>query len=280
MPGVEAQLTYLAPGDGPVEVRAYPPNSGRETRRPEAVSCRVTIHDARAANEPLALDRQGFELHLRRTSFADYYDARAVVQRYYPEVREAMQALTGALEVVVFDHNVRSAVRSARGEPGVREPVDQVHNDYTLVSGPTRKREVLEAAARRELMDRHAAFINLWRPIIGPVLDNPLALCDARSVAPHELVPTEIQHFHEDDLERPRQRGQVYSVRHSPRHRWFYASAMQPDELLLLKGYDSRDDGRARFVPHTGFENPDCPPAFVPRESIEARCLVVFDQAL
>jgi hypothetical protein len=51
---------------------------------------------------------------------------------------------------------------------------------------------------------------------------------------------------------------------------------MQPSEVLLLEGYDSGADGRARFVPHTGFRNPTCPPEFVPRESIEARALMVF----
>ena len=52
---------------------------------------------------------------------------------------------------------------------------------------------------------------------------------------------------------------------------------MKPDEVLLLKCYDSRKDGRARFMPHTGFKNPGCPREFVPRESIEARTLVVFE---
>jgi hypothetical protein len=279
-PSVEALLSYLAPGDGPVEVRAYPPNSGIESVRPAAAACRVVIADARAEREPLGLDRQGFELHRRASAFADHYDAGLVREHYYPEVRDAMQALTGALAVVVFDHNVRSAVRAARGEPGVREPVDQVHNDYTERSGPRRKQQILEAAGRLDLMDRHVAFVNLWRPIVGPVLDNPLTVCDARTVAPADLVPTEIQHYSEDDLLVPHHRGEVYSVRYNPAHRWLYVSAMQPDELLLLKGYDSRADGRARFVPHTGFKNPACPPEFVPRESIEARTLVVFDDEL
>jgi hypothetical protein len=53
---------------------------------------------------------------------------------------------------------------------------------------------------------------------------------------------------------------------------------MQPDEFLLLKCYDSRKDGIARFMPHTGFVNPECPASFVPRESIEARCLVVYPE--
>ncbi|HLB15118.1 MAG TPA: CmcJ/NvfI family oxidoreductase [Burkholderiales bacterium] len=278
LPAVDAQLTYLAPGDGPVEVRVYPPASGLATVRPASAQHVVPIRDARPIADRLRLDEHGFELHSRRTAFAEFYDERAVRERYYPEVQSVVQTIMGALAVVVFDHNVRSAARAARGEHGVRTPVDQVHNDYTEQSGPKRKREILDAAGRSDLGDRHVAFVNLWRPIVGPVLDNPLTVCDARSVAPEDLVPTGIHHFGEDDLTVPRHSGQIQSVRYNPEHRWFYVSAMRPDEFLLLKCYDSRADGRARFMPHTGFRNPACPSEFVPRESIEARTLVVFDE--
>ena len=278
LPAVEAPLTYLAPGDGPVEVRVYPPSSGLATVRPASARHVIPIRDARPIADRLRLDEHGFELHSRGTAFADFYDEAAVRARYYPEVRGIVQTLLRALAVIVFDHNVRSAARAARGEAGVRLPVDQAHNDYTEQSGPKRKLEILEAAGRSELADRRVAFVNLWRPIVGPVFDNPLAVCDARSVAPADLVATDIRHFGEDDLKVPRHSGQIYSVRHNPAHRWFYVSAMRPDEFLLLKGYDSRADGRARFMPHTGFVNPACPSGFVPRESIEARTLVVFDE--
>jgi len=278
LPAVSARVTYLAPGDGPVRVRIYPPSSGLATVRPASVEQVVSIRDARPIGDTLRLDEQGFELHRCPTQFGDFYDEAAVRGRYYPEVRSAMRAFTGALEVIVFDHNVRSAARAARGEIGVRVPVAQVHNDYTEHSGPKRKREILDQAGRSDLNDRRFAFVNLWRPIVGPVWDNPLAVCDARSVSPDDLVATEIQHFGEDNLEVPRHRGEIYSVRANPAHRWFYASQMRPDEVLLLKCYDSRVDGRARFLPHTGFRNPACPREFVPRESIEARTLVVFDE--
>jgi hypothetical protein len=280
LPAVNARVAYLAPGDGPVEVRVYPPGSGRATVRPVSAHHVVPIRDARAIASGLRLHEHGFELHSRPSGFADFYDESAVRERYYPEVQAVVRALTGALAVIAFDHNVRSAARAARGEPGVRVPVDQVHNDYTERSGPKRKREILEAAGRSDLADRRVAFVNLWRPIVGPVQDNPLALCAARSVSPQDLVETDIHHFGEDDLAVPRHSGQIYSVRHNPAHRWFYLSDMRPDELLLLKCYDSRTDGRARFMPHTGFQNPACPPRFVPRESIEARTLVVFDEPL
>ncbi|HEU5282738.1 MAG TPA: CmcJ/NvfI family oxidoreductase [Burkholderiales bacterium] len=280
LPFVNARVSFLAPGEGPVEVRVYPPSSGRATVRPESVHHVVRIHDARTIAAGLRLDRDGFELHAHRSRFADFFDEAAVRERYYPEVQDVVRALTGSSTVIAFDHNVRSAARAARGQPGVRVPVDQAHNDYTERSGPKRMREILEVAGRSDLAHRRVAFVNLWRPIVGPVQDNPLGLCAAYSVSPQDLVETDIQHFGEDNLEVPRHSGQIYSVRHNPAHRWFYLSDMRPDELLLLKCYDSRSDGRARFMPHTGFQNPACPPQFVPRESIEARTLVVFDELL
>ena len=279
LPAVDAQVSYLAPGgDGPVEVRVYPPASGRATVRPPSVHHVVSIHDARSIAGSLRLDEHGFAFHSRPTQFADFFDDAAVRERYYPDVQSAVRAFTGAMEVVVFDHNVRSAARAERGEAGVRTPVDQVHNDYTEHSGPKRKLEILEAAGRSDLADRRVAFVNLWRPIVGPVQDNPLALCAESSVARKDLMQTDIGHVGDVDLDTPRHTGQIYSVRHNPAHQWFYLSDMRPDEFLLLKCYDSRTDGRARFLPHTGFRNPACPPEFVPRESIEARTLVVFDE--
>lgn len=279
-PMLSAVLNYLAPGNGPVRTRIFPPNCGVATERPAAQACTVQIRDMRASNETFTLDEHGFSLHVCPSVVLGFYDIPDVRARYYPEVEAAVRELTGALAVFMFDHNVRSSARAARGELNVRLPADQVHNDYTERSGPKRKRDILEAAGRLDLMDRHFAFVNLWRPIVGPVQDSPLALCDVRSVRQADFVDTEIQHYGEDNLTVPRHTGEIYSVRFSPEHRWYYASDMQPAEVLLLKCYDSRVDGRARFMPHTAFQNPACPKDFVPRESIEARTLVVFDERL
>ena len=51
---------------------------------------------------------------------------------------------------------------------------------------------------------------------------------------------------------------------------------MQPEEVMFLKCFDSAEDGRASFTGHTGFINPDCPHEYTPRESIEARTLVIY----
>ena len=108
--------------------------------------------------------------------------------------------------------------------------------------------------------------INVWRPIRGPVQRSPLALADARSVAPEDLIATD-QVF-------PDRVGEIYHLAYNPAQRWYYAPLMTPDEVLLIKGFDSLADGRARFTPHGAFDLPDTPAAAPPRESIEVRTLV------
>ena len=273
---VMAELCYTVPQAEPLRVRAFPPSSGRKLERPPRERCRMPVYDCRPIAAELTLDEAGFELRTHRSAFRGFFDEREVRAHYYPEVASLLERATGALRVFVFDHNVRSRPRSRRGEHGVREPVEGAHNDYTLDSGPHRVREILDKSGASHLEGHRAALINVWRPIVGPVQDHPLAVCDARSAELDDFMPTEIQHFGEGNLETPRHTGQIYSFRHRERHEWYYAPDMQPDEVLFLKCYDSAGDGRACFTGHTGFRNPACPEDFIPRESIEARTLAIF----
>jgi hypothetical protein len=273
---VDVSMTYTKPVSGSAQVRVFPPASGLETETPARERVSVPVYDCRPIASELTLDDAGFELVSHRSPFIDYYNADRVISDYYPEAAALLKAATGALEVFIFDHNVRNQPRSERGEDGVRMPVDGAHNDYTLSSGPRRIREVLEDNNASELIGNRAALINIWRPIVGPVQDFPLAICHARTTKQGDFIPTSIQHFLEDNLETPHLTGEIYSFKHSEDHRWFTVSDMQPDEVMLLKCYDSADDGRAIFTGHTGFHNPDCPTEFIPRESIEVRTVVVF----
>ena len=93
-------------------------------------------------------------------------------------------------------------------------------------------------------------------------------------------MPRGIEHpgalpFHH--VNNPRHSGQVFSLRYNPAHRWYFAPHMQPDEVLFLKGYDSKP-GLGCYTPHTGFLNPDRAADFTPRESIEVRTLLVYPE--
>lgn len=272
---VEARIAYFDQEGERPQTLVYPKTSGREIVRPKQSLYDMIVRDCRSLDEAPTLDDAGFELHRHRSAIPDFYDEADVVKNYYPEIVALLKAKTGAIDVIVFDNNTRSAVRSAAGQHGVREPVEGAHVDYTPSSGPRRAREILTDAGKLEYADRRLALVNVWRPIVGPVEDHPLTVCDERTTTRDDFVEVEIHHFAEEDLERPRHSGQVYSLRHNPRHRWYFASSMQPDEVLFLKGWVS-EPGRACFTPHTGFKNPAHPPDFVPRESIEVRTLVVF----
>lgn len=275
---VTAPIAYLKASDSQPQVKVYPPSSGMPAEVPEIIYREMSIEDARSWSVLPALAIHGVELCRHKTEFTEFYNAELVRKVYYPEVIDVMKTFTGAIEVFAFDHNTRSAVRAAQGQHGVRTPVDGAHVDYTSTSGPKRTLEILEDNGRMDLSGNRASLINLWRPITGPVYDNPLALCDVQTVEDKDLAVTEILHYLEGDLDHPGHTGQIYSIYYNPNHRWLYFSEMQENEVILLKCYDSQYAGVNSFTPHTGFKNPDCPVEFIPRESIEVRTLVIYPE--
>src|SRR5216684_617511 len=263
---VTADLNYLAPPPDRPRTFTFEPPSGepRSNIVPEPHS--LPIHDIRLIGETVSLDREGFALVRQNSEVKDFYDEEDVRGVYYPEAERLIKAATGADRVFVFDHTVRKRVQGAADrDGGLRQPVARVHVDHTERSGPQRVRDLIPDEAE-ELLKGRVQIINLWRPIRGPLLDSALAVCDARTVKPGDLVAS--------DLVYPNRVGETYSVKYNPNHRWFYVSRMAADEILLLKCFDSRTDGRARFAPHSAFIDPTTPPDAPPRESIELRTLV------
>jgi hypothetical protein len=263
---VTADLNYLTPPLDRPRTYTFEPLSGepRSNIVPEPHS--LPIYDIRPVSGTVSLDAEGFALVRQTSSVKDFYDDDEVKNVYYPEAERLIKAATGADRVFIFDHTVRKRAQGAADHAsGLRQPVARVHVDHTARSGPQRVRDLIPDEAE-ELLKGRVQIINLWRPIRGPLLDSPLAVCDARSVRPEELVAS--------DLVYPHRIGETYSVKYNPDHQWFYVPKMTVDEVLLLKCFDSRTDGRARFAPHSAFADPTTPPDAPPRESIELRTLV------
>lgn len=277
--GVDAPLAYLTEGAIDAQYTVWPPSSGREPEGPPKTYYTSRIADCREIADSLDLQRDGFVFRKQVSPFRDFFDDAKVKANYYGEMEAYLKALTGAAEVFIFDHNVRSVGRAARGEAGVRAPVDMAHGDYTAASGLRRGGEIMAQRGYKGPAPKRTMLVNVWRPLHGPVVDLPLALCHALSVAPEDLVPTPIRHYMEDELTAPRLSGEIFSLLHNPSHRWYYASAMQPDEVLVFTGFDSDESSAARFTPHTGFQHPHRPAQFEPRESIEVRALVIDPRA-
>jgi len=263
---IEAPLNYLLPTVS--RPYTYPGRRGSDEFSKDTFDPRrVPIRNARVLGGQTDLDHEGFRLVRHQTRVRNFYNPREVRELYYPEVAALVRHHTGAARVIAFGHRLRSS--SGNPAPGVYayEVVRRVHNDYTDVSGPEAISECLGTEAG-ERMRRRFAIVQVWRPIQRAVARAPLALCDAQSVSPGDLV----------DSERHTPTGVVrtYMFTYNSAHRWFWFPQMQVGEALLFKVYDSMTDGRARWVPHAAFDDPNTAADALPRESIETRTLVCF----
>lgn len=264
---MQAGIRYTIPtGEKLVNETFGPNNIRRRSAGTEQVHC-VEIENGRASPRKFSLDENGFVFIEHNTAVRDFFDKSELEKTYYPEVSELIRRVSGAGRVVVFDHTLRSGDEAEREARLIREPVLSAHNDYTDWSGPNRVRELMGAEAD-SLLQRRFSIIQVWRAINQPIRSNPLAIADAKSVAAEDLLVAERRY--------PHRVGQTYRLKYSPRHRWFYFPEMRRDEALVFKVYDSEKDGRARFTPHTSFDDPATPPGAPPRQSIEARALAFF----
>ena len=269
LPKVTGEVVYLTKTVEKPHSYTYDPPEGVAKTNIVGEPHTVAVFDMRPIADGLSLDVQGFALVAAPTAVTDFYDEGQVQATFYKEAEDLVKQATGASRVVVFDHTVRRRTHGVEDRtPGIpRQPVTRIHGDYTEVSGPQRVRDLMGSEAD-DLLNRRFAIVNVWRPIRGPLFDAPLAVCDATSLAEGDLVG-------QDLIYRDR-KGEIYGLTYNPAHRWYYAPAMQADEALLLKCFDSARDGRARFMPHTSFADPNAPSDMLPRESIELRTLVLF----
>src|ERR1700674_191929 len=264
---VEATLNYIV-DDGSKVFTIVASPGGSDTRSGGTPDPRrVVIHNGRPQAKDFVLERNGFRFVGHDTKVVDFFDEAEIKRVYYPEMEALIKAESGAKRVVVFDHTLRTADDELRESKKIREVVRRVHNDYTEWSGPQRVRDLLPQEAE-DLLRRRFAIIQVWRPIRHPVETFPLAICDARSLSPRDLVVSERRY--------PDRIGQTYAIVYNPGHLWYWFPRMRRDEVLVFKVYDSLLDGRARWTAHTAFEDPTSPPHARPRESIEIRTLAFF----
>jgi hypothetical protein len=266
---VRALLNYTRDiGVRPVNYTFDPP-AGLPRYSGEVDTRTVTIRNARRYRD-LMLDVSGFEAIWHRstlTDWASFQDSERVKAIDYPEVEAALKSHTGADKVVIFDHTLRDSTVE-QGGAALREPVRRVHDDQTLDSAPRRVARHLAPDEAAWRLQRRFAIVNFWRPVGGPVLRTPLAVCDARSIESRDLIPS--------DLVYPDWVGETYGIAFNPRHRWYWYPEQAPTEATLLKVYDSATDGRARMTAHTAFDDPTSAPDAPPRRSIEIRSILFW----
>ena len=253
MEAVRAAINYSVDNGIPPDYYFYEPDPETKLNPPGTDLREMVIENGWPRVDSFDVDREGFELKPFPAVFTNFDSAEAVEAEFYPQIIDFVKRNTGAQRVVVFDHTLRKRLPAdLKQQTTVNRPaVLLVHSDYTVDSGPQRVRDLLPDEADA-LLQRRVAFFNVWKSLYDVVEELPLAMCEAPSQSDGDLLRMELKY---------RERtGEIYVMRYSPQHRWVYFPHMRADQALLLKTYDSLDDGRARFVGHTAFEDPTTPP--------------------
>ena len=252
---VKGEAAIFYPGD---REKSYWPPDDHE----------VSITDARPFREELTIARNGFVLLQHRSAVQDFFDQRQVDEVLAPEVIDLACRLNGAVKAFAFGPVARSDdPDSIHG----RLPAFGAHVDYGRRTIEDITRSTLGDEADHWLSKR-VVLMNFWRPI-ATVYRSPLALCDASTVDPGDLHPSEVRGGLLDP-DRPPLHG--FNFSYNPAHRWYYTPRMQPDELYAFKLYDS-DAARPQWTGHTAFVDPETPPDAPPRQSMEIRTISFID---
>lgn len=201
---------------------------------------------------------------------------------------------TGATKVHVFSHIIRKdsreeAEKAVNSEPSLRDgnapyqkvvPARFIHIDFSERGAVQIFKDNFDQEHGARLSKTRWAIINVWRAI-KPISKDPLALCDARSAREEDLMPV-------TSRLPPKGSGQyaavsagdefeLYYKKYYEGERWYYADRMRPDEVWLIKCFDSLREGiTGRRCPHSAFTDPSTT-SDAPRESIEVRSLVFFE---
>lgn len=268
-PSIRAKLNYIVDtGAPPVSYVDWPEMEAKAVAGTYELK-EAVIRDGRPLMGRFALDTHGFVFADHKTRVADFTDEAERQRVYDPEIAALVKQHSGAREVVVFDHTIRIGDEAGRKAHNARPPVRGVHNDYTERSGPQRLRDILGDAEAERRMKSRWAIIQVWRPIRGDVVADPLAICDGRTIPQKGFILIQRRYRHRT--------AESYHIAYSPSHAWFWLPRMRRDEAIVFKVYDTGSEVTSKFTAHTAFEDPGTPAGAPPRESIETRTFAFFD---
>ncbi|KAH7047478.1 putative CmcJ-like methyltransferase [Macrophomina phaseolina] len=247
----------------------------------------ITVHDVRSTKDELSFKEDGcVVMDLRTEMQNEDWDSEAKIKSVYLlEVADMLCRALNAVQVQIFEHTVRKRHETfpiSTGQPyKYNQPTSIAHVDTTV-------RWVLEMVRSLnpdnadEIVKHRVQCVNVWKPLVGPVKDWPLALCKPQTIDPSmDLEPC--------DLVYPDYVVENQQVYFSEDLEWLYLSDQQPHEAWVFLQADtdpSGKPGKHAFdtvvseligeVPHTAFPLPDHSGEEAPRESIEVRALVYY----
>jgi hypothetical protein len=276
--GVEAEINYIRNPPPPQGDLLRFVTEAEEQSTMETLPGRIVrITNARSL-EP-DLDREGFTLVPHTSSVVDFdlvQDDPDVDQCYIDEMTELLARVTGASKAFMLGRGKRRYGEGAKDKWSAlsnAKPARYPHADNTDASA-TGLVEMVDAFVDDIDLAGYSryALYNMWRAVSAPPQDFPLAVCDARTVAPQDEIAVTAITVEKDTGEITHDTtGYLYN----PAHRWYYYQDMTPEEVLVFKAHDT-DKRRSIRVPHSAFTDPTCPAGVPTRASVEMRGLALF----
>jgi hypothetical protein len=112
---------------------------------------------------------------------------------------------------------------------------------------PAEESDICEVSFASKL-DYLPDLSSVWRPLIGPLEDWPLCLCDSATInTKDDLIPADHVAREENGLE-----GRIvenYAVHYNQQQRWYFLSDQQSTEILVFRQSDtSGKPGRILYL--------------------------------
>ena len=285
---ISTKLNFLSKESAAMKERPFVNTNDHSERNFTLEEHEVFLRDARPIAHELSLANEGFILARHKLPRVDFRDPNDVIRRYLPEMQEFIQHISGADKVVVCDGPITRFANMA--EKHSTQPALYTHTDYggnsALASiGISRDRFLPQEAAdaeRDELLRKsfgteqpeykRVMSIQTWRTFSEPPHDTELAMCSSSSVEPEDVIIGETKaRFLDFD-----QSSHEFSLyRHNPNQRWFYFPDMEPDEIMVLVGWDFTRPQLCR-AQHSAFPNLRNGHLSTGRNSIDVRSFAFF----
>ena len=235
----------------------------------------IDVINGRELNPPPTLDSHGFQLLMAPTKL-DLMDTDIVRSQYYEQCREMLLKATGCQEVRGGGHEYRNGFGGESGPRGAKPTPNGSGGAYALGIHADMCAVVEDAFLRIIPDERHFQSINIWRSTkLDELIETmPLAVCDMRSIDPNDIVFGDGM-----NTGNIKQYMKVVDQRviYSPHQRWYYFPDMTPDEVLIFRQYDTRQETlNLRTVFHQAVKDPNTRSKAPMRSTIEVRMQAIY----
>ena len=238
----------------------------------------IKVYNGRMlASARQTLEANGFQLVDAGTQVKNMHDQDAVTADFYQECSD-LDYGTYRLQwqTRMLQHQYRNGFGGLpEGHPRGNKPTANgsegtyggIHSDVSPYS-----EENFEKIAD----GKHFQMYNVWRStdLERDIYVMPLAICDMATVAKEDIIAADAW----SQTETPRRLVSLRLV-HSPNQRWYYFPRMTPQETLIFKQYDTRQEkSNMRTAFHGAINDPTTPEDAPLRQTIEVRLLALFDE--